>query len=153
MHALTCDILDSGTFAYAMIPTYYDPSKFIAAKVYIEWTFHSETSIFYHCIVTELIDDDNVLLQTLPTCLLRSIERRTGKLGLNRPAMQQFSLDKQSMLNDLQAWHKDFVIDLPAPFIAKDQERFEQLKLDIYSYFRSMLTNVQQHLTEHDNRR
>lgn len=152
MHALTCDILESGTFAYAMIPTYYDPSKFIAAKVYIEWTFHADTTIFYHCIVTELLDEDNVLLQTLPTCLLRSIERRSGNVGLNHPHIQQFSLDKAAMLNDLQAWHKDFVLDLPAPFIASTADKFAKLKQDIMSYFRAMLTNVQ-HLTDYDNRR
>ena len=145
MHALTCTVLDRDTDAYALIPTYYDASKFIAAKVYIENVYHSDYFIFYHCIVKELLDDITVVMQTLPTCLLRTIERRTGRVSLQHPTLQQFDITKQAILASIQSWQKDFILDVPAPFVAKDETEFENLKHEVALFFDTMLRNVQKH--------
>jgi hypothetical protein len=145
MHALTCTVLDRDIDAYALIPTYYDPSKFIAAKVYIENVYHSDYFIFYHCIIKELLDDITVVLQTLPTCLLRTIDRRTGRVALQHPTLLQFDLTKQAILTSLQSWQKDFILDIPAPFVAKDEADFDKLKKDTALFFEQMLRNINKH--------
>lgn len=137
--------MQPGCDAYAMIPTYYDASRFIAAKVYIEYAWHNETSIFYHCMATELLDKPEVLLPIMHTCQLRSIERSTGKIALRHPRIHQFSTTVQALLTDLQIWQKDFVLDVPAPFIAKDLHDLRLLQTNIQQYFSVMLQNVNKH--------
>jgi hypothetical protein len=141
MHALTCQVLKQDTVAYAMIPTYYRPNIFIACKVYIEYVYHAETVIFYHCIVKELLDDEVYLLQYLNTALFRSIDRRTGQVDLRRPIVRN-QLSKQALLTDMQIWQKDFVLDIPAPFVCEDAKTFEVIKNDIRTYFTKLSTEL-----------
>lgn len=146
MHALTCELIEQGSEAYALIPTYYDASRFIAAKVYVEHAWHSDTAIFYHVVITELLDDTPVLIQCLPAALFRTIERRTCRVQLSRPEIRGFDFSKQSLLNSLQAWHKDFVIDLPAPFICSSKQALDAMHAEIVDYFKSAISKLNKYV-------
>lgn len=142
MHALTCEILQPKTFAYALVPTYYDPSRYVACKVYIEHAWHGDMSIFYHCSIVDLLDDMHTLLQVLPIALFRCIERKTSKVCLSRPSITQIDPTKQLMLSKLQAWHKDYVLDVPAPFVYSTLDNLKAAHEDIISYYKTMLAKV-----------
>lgn len=142
MHALTCELLEPGSIAYAMLPTYYDASKFIACKVHIDWVYNSDTCIFYHCTIAELLNDAAYNKQVLQCCKLRCIERQTGKVLLATPAIKQFSLDNASMLQDLQAWQQQYILDIPAPFACSAKQKLLQMQQDIIAYFTTILNNT-----------
>lgn len=138
MHALTCDILNTGDTAYAMIPTYYKPNKFIAAKVYIAYAWHGVDAIFYHCMIKELLDDDAALLDILPTALVRCIDKNKRQCLLTRIVLRTMSLSKTEMQNDIAAWHARYLLDVPAPFVVPTEDKLAQLKQDIHNYFKSL---------------
>lgn len=138
MHALTCEILNAGDTAYAMIPTYYKPNKFIAAKVYIEYAWHGTDCIFYHCMIRELLDDLQTLLDVMPTALVRAIDKTKHQPVLTRIAMPALSLSKSSIQNSILAWHANFLFDIPAPFVVRTKEAFANLQIDICNYFKSL---------------
>jgi hypothetical protein len=142
MHALTCEVLQAKTFAYALIPTYYDPARYVACKVYIEHAWHSDTSIFYHCSIVDLYDSMDVLLQTLPVCLFRCIERKTGRVVLSRPRIMQFDPTRQLMLSKVQEWQRDYVIDVPAPFVCSTKDKLREIHEEVLSYYKSMVSKV-----------
>lgn len=142
MHSLTTEILQPSTYAYAAIPTYYDPSRFLLCKVYIEDVWHGMQAIFYHCTIAELLNTDAVALQTIKTCQVRCIERSNGKVALRNIATKQFSMTNTAMLQDIQCWHKDFVLDIPAPFICSTEPKLMQMHKQLQSYFEQLALNA-----------
>lgn len=138
MHALTCEIFNAGDTAYAMIPTYYKPNKFIAAKVYIDYAWHGTTSIFYHCMIQELLDDMHTLLDTVPTALVRAIDKQRRQPVLTRFSVNALSLSKTALQNDLLAWHARYLLDIPAPFVVANESALDKLRTDIHNYFLSL---------------
>lgn len=139
MHALTCDILHEGEYAYAMIPTYYRPDKFIAAKVLVQYAFHSESAIFYHCQVQELLDDVQYLIEVLPVASVRAIDKVQRKPVLTTIALPGLCMTKSMMLNALHAWHARYDFDIPAPFVVKDTGKLLKLQNDINNYFKTLV--------------
>lgn len=138
MHALTCDILNAADTGYAMIPTYYKPNMFIAARVYVEFAWHGTTSIFYHCMIQELLDDLPHLLNVMPTAIVRAIDKGKHTPVLVHPAINALSLSKLAMQNDMLAWHADYLLDIPAPFVCKTIDGLHTMQQDIHNYFKSL---------------
>jgi len=138
MHALTCDILNTGDTAYAMIPTYWKPNKFLAAKVYIAYAWHGVDAIFYHCMVKELLDSNAYLLDVLPTAQVRCIDKFKKQCLLSRFVLRSFSLSKEEMQNDISAWHARYLLDIPAPFVVATEQKLQTLRDDIHNYFKSL---------------
>lgn len=141
MHALTCDLLNIGDTGYAMIPTYYVPNRFIKCKVFVEYVWNYERSIFYHVTIAELLDDEFTVIKKLSTAYVRCINRFTRKLDI-LPIPIHTTLSKQSLLTQIRNWHKDHVIDLPAPFGAKSIEGLANIELGIRSYFKELYQDI-----------
>lgn len=134
MHALTCDLLTIGDYGYAMIPTYYQPNRFLKCKVYVEYVWHFEQSTFYHVTIAEILDDTFESVKKLSTAFVRCIHRESKKLSI-QPMSFITTLSKSQMLTNIQAWHKDYVIDLPAPFACKTEEGLRRIEDGIKNYF------------------
>jgi hypothetical protein len=137
MHALTCYKFDIGDIVYCMLPTYYKPNQFIECKVHIDWIYHSEMSIFYHCTFVELVSDLPTSLKTLMTAKVRCINRQSGKLDCQfMPIRHTMSL--QNLAQQVQSWNATYILDIPAPFVAADYNKFLELKSKINTYFKNL---------------
>jgi hypothetical protein len=134
MHALTCDILQVGDKAYALVPMYYQYNRFLVAEVHIEYVCHFEKSIFYHAIVSDILMPIDKAFQVLSVSLVRCINRKTGKIGLQR-IPTYLTLDKLSMLQQIQVWQRDFVLDIPAPFVVGSRDKLIKLEQQVLDYF------------------
>lgn len=142
MHPLTCELLTSGTTAYAAIPTYHRPSSFLLAKVYIDYAYHDEQRMFYHCSIAELIGNDASLVTLLSSASFRCLRRGESTPILAKPAVHQFSLDKAALLTDIQAWQVDYVFDVPAPFVSASEAGLRAILAETRHFFKSMLNDI-----------
>lgn len=137
MHALNCKILQQGDTAFCLLPTYYQPNRFIECKVYIEFAWHSETCTYYHCTISELCNDTFDSIKLLSTAQVRCIHRQSKKLMLaSIPIIQ--TLSKKHLLEQIQIWQKDFVLDIPAPFVVSTETELSELKQKLRNYFEVM---------------
>lgn len=140
MHPLTCDLLSIDSYGYAMIPTYYHPEQFIKCKIYVENVYNFESSIYYHVVISELLDDAFNNLKILSTASVRCIHRLSGKISV-QPIACVKTLSNDALIREIQGWHKDFVIDLPAPFACKTLQQLNVIENRINDFFKSMYDN------------
>lgn len=137
MHALTTYIAKPGETVFAAVPTYYNPGYYVHCKFFVEYCFHTTHQIFYHGIITELLDSPLSNLQKLSGGCLRLIHRKTHKLDILPISMPALFTNEQIM-QYLQSLQAVYVIDLPAPFVAKDLESLHTIKTEIHSYFKGL---------------
>jgi hypothetical protein len=141
MHALNSYIAQIGDTVYAVIPTYWNPSHFIRCKFYVEFAWHSLDSVYYHGIITELLDDEYKSLTILSTANLKAIKRSDNTLTMINLAMPTL-FSKEQMLAYVQTIQQDYKLDLPGPFVAPDMAGFDKLNNEIRKYFAGLLSSL-----------
>lgn len=126
-----------GSKAYALVPTYYQYNRFLVVELHIEYVYHFEKSIFYHAIVSDILMLIDKAFQVLSASTVRCINRKTGKVGLQR-IPTHLTLDKLALLQQIQVWQKDYLLDIPAPFVVSSKDKLVKLEQQVLEYFNTV---------------